>query len=242
MRIAITNDDGIRAEGLRVLVEWARRLGEVVVYAPKTEQSGKSHSIELHRAIEVLPVDYMDGVKAYSVDSTPSDCVRYALLGAKEKFDLVISGINRGFNIGRDVIYSGTVGAAFEAVALGAKAVAISTDPATYEGIGRHLDTVAELFERHRLLERHDLFNVNIPLQPRGVRFTRQGGPYYTDDFPAQGNQLYMPTGRLAYTDSGDDTLDTDATMHGYITVSPLTIIRTDMTMYEQLRKLEQGE
>ena len=119
MRILITNDDGINAKGLLPLAQWAQRLGDVTVIAPKVEQSGKSHGIEIHKAFEVKKVDFAPGIEAYSVDSTPADCVRIAILGMKKQFDLVISGINRGLNIGRDTIYSGTVGAIFEANALG---------------------------------------------------------------------------------------------------------------------------
>ena len=98
MRILITNDDGILAPALPHLVEWAKKLGEVMVVAPKVEQSGKSHAIDFTRPIEIKKVDLFGDVVAYSMDSTPADCVRFAVLGLKEKFDLVLSGINRGFN------------------------------------------------------------------------------------------------------------------------------------------------
>jgi len=129
LKILLTNDDGIWAEGMQVLMEFAYGIGDVTVAAPKTEQSGRSHAIELHKAFEVLPVEMPGCAEAYSVDSTPADCVRYAVLGLHKNFDLVISGVNRGLNVGRDIIYSGTVGAAFEAAALGAKALSISTEP-----------------------------------------------------------------------------------------------------------------
>ena len=126
MRILITNDDGYSAEGIRALALWATKLGEVTVIAPKVEQSGKSHAIDFTRPIEIKEVDEIPGVRTVYVDSTPADCVRFAVLGRKEKFDLVISGINRGLNIGRDIIYSGTVAAVFEAAALGTKGTRLS--------------------------------------------------------------------------------------------------------------------
>ena len=129
MRILITNDDGIQGEGLLHLVKWAQKLGEVVVAAPKVEQSAKSHSIQIHECFEVKKVDYLPGVTAYSVDSAPADCVRILTLGMHEKFDLVLSGINRGLNVGSDIMYSGTVAAVFEASNLGMKAIAVSTEP-----------------------------------------------------------------------------------------------------------------
>ena len=238
MRIALTNDDGIRGEGLRLLLDWASRHGEVTVVAPKEEQSGKSHSIELHRPFEVLPVDMPGAVKAMSVDSTPADCVRFALLGLEETFALVISGVNKGFNIGSDIMYSGTVGAAFEAAALGVPALAVSTDPRSFDSAREHLETVWQFIEENRLLQRNLAYNINIPLEAKGIRVTHQGGPYFTDAFEPRGQNLYMPMGRCIYEDKGDDTLDTDAVMHGYISVTPLTLIRTDMNVYEELKGL----
>ena len=125
MKILITNDDGIEAEGLKHLVNWARKLGEVSVFAPKTQQSATSQSIEIHGTFEVKKSSMFEGIEAYSVDSTPADCVRIAVLGMKKKFDLVLSGINNGPNVGGDIRYSGTVGACFEANMQGIKAMAI---------------------------------------------------------------------------------------------------------------------
>ena len=111
MRILLTNDDSVSASGLLPLIRWCQTLGEVTVAVPKFEQSGKSHGIELHEPYEAVEVELEPGLKVWTVDSTPADCVRFAVLGLRKEFDLCISGINRGFNIGTDLIYSGTVGA-----------------------------------------------------------------------------------------------------------------------------------
>ena len=100
MRILVTNDDGIRAPGIEILANWARKIGDVTVVAPKVEQSAKSHSINIHTAFEVKKVSWLDGIDCYSVDSSPSDCIRFAYNGLNMEFDLVLSGINRGFNVG----------------------------------------------------------------------------------------------------------------------------------------------
>ena len=163
MRILITNDDGIRASGLIPLVKWAMKLGQVTVIAPKVEQSGKSHGIEIHKSFSLEQVDLVDGVESYALDSTPADCVRYAILGRKDQYDLVISGINRGYNIGTDTLYSGTVAAVSEAGIIGLPAIALSTTPGYYEHAAEHLDTVWAYIQEHRLLEQHSLYNVNIP-------------------------------------------------------------------------------
>lgn len=235
MRILITNDDSISAPVLPHLVRWAQKLGEVTVVVPKYEQSGKSHSIELHKPFEVLPCDLFPGVRAFTVDSSPADCVRYAILGMRERFDLVISGINKGFNIGMDILYSGTVSAAMEGVALGSKAIAISTDPTSFDTAAAALDTVWTLFEENRLLEKNEIYNVNIPTEIKGIRITRQGGPYFSDTFPPAGENMVMPTGICVYEEGHDYAVDTNAVLHGYISISPLTADRTNKDVFTAL-------
>ena len=238
MRILITNDDSITAPVLPHLVRWARKLGEVTVVVPKVEQSGKSHSIELHHAFEVKKVDHLDGVECYTVDSSPADCIRYAVLGMHRQFDLVISGINKGFNVGTDIMYSGTAGAIFEAAALGIPAVALSTSPKTFEPALEQLDTVLEFFRQHDLMGKWQLYNVNFPLEFKGIRITHQGGPLYSDDFPSIGNDMVMPTGKYVYEFSDNMDLDTDATLHGYVSISPMTLVRSDPEMFRNLQYL----
>jgi 5'-nucleotidase len=238
MRILLTNDDGLRAEGLIPLIRWCRKLGEVIPVVPKVEQSGKSHSIEIHTPFEAKEVQLAPDITAWSVDSTPADCIRFAVLGLKMEFDLVISGVNRGLNIGRDIMYSGTAGAVFEAGSMKIPAVAISTDPASYPCDEKHLDTVYDFFIKHALMDKHTLYNVNIPKDPHSIRITRQGGPYYSDDFDPQGNDMYLARGKSIYTEGYDYEIDTNAALHGYISISPLTICRTDLGMFDKLKEL----
>lgn len=235
MRILITNDDGIGAEQLLPLVRWAKNLGEVTVAAPLYEQSAKSHGIEIHKPFTVSPVDLEEGVAAYAVDSTPADCVRFAVLGLGLEFDLVISGVNRGYNIGSDILYSGTVSAASEGALLGIPAVALSTCPENYHRSTEELSRVWQYITDHRLLEVHSAYNINIPPAPKGICITHQGGPYFSDAFPAVGDGLYQASGLCVHQNGGDLTLDTDATISGYISVMPLSINRTDRAVYEQL-------
>ncbi len=241
MRILITNDDGIYASQLIPLVQWAQKLGQVMVVAPKVEQSGKSHGIEIHKAFEAKMVDLIPGVTAWAVDSTPADCVRFAILGLHEKFDMVISGINRGLNIGFDIIYSGTVAAIFEAQALGVPyGLALSTEPKSYEGIVRHMDRVWDFVREKKLLDIHPYYNINIPAPAGAFRFTRQGGPYYSDDFIPQENDMYLPHGKDVFQDRASLELDTDAVLRdGCISIMPLTIYRVDMPAYEKLSAME---
>ena len=235
MRILITNDDGISSPILPILARRAQELGEVTVIAPKVEQSGKSHAIDFTRPIEIKRVDIGEGIRAYSMDSTPADCVRFAVCGLKEHFDLVISGVNRGFNLGKDIVYSGTIGAIFEAARLGIKGVALSTDPRTFSAAEEKLDTVLEFFVKHRLLDRNNIYNVNIPLDDKGTLVTRQGGIYFTDDFVHRDGDIYIQVGEMAKNDSTDLSLDTVAVINNYISITPLISEKTNLPLFEEL-------
>ena len=150
----------------------------------------------------------------------------------------MISGINRGLNIGRDTIYSGTVGAIFEANALGVPALAFSTSPAYYDRAIQHLDAIYDFICSNQLMEKNDLYNINIPNDPVGFRITRQGGPYYSDDFKLVGDNRYQACGICIHENKGDLTLDTDAVVSGFISISPLTVSRVDLGLYEKLKEL----
>lgn len=238
MRICITNDDGIHSEGLQRLVQWAQKLGEVYVYAPKVEQSAKSHAVEIHKPFEARRDHVPGAVKAWAVDSTPADCIRFAVLGQHERFDLVISGINRGLNIGQDIMYSGTCSAAMEAVALGMNAMAISTEPDTFDDAVAQLDRVWEYITTRDLYSKARLWNVNIPLRTtEEMRITRQGGPYYSDDFAPEANDMYRPVGKAIYAPVEHSEFDTDCVLRDRcISLSPLTVDRTDWKAYAALK------
>ena len=237
MRILITNDDGIEALGIKLLVEWAKKLGEATVVAPKVEQSGKSHGIELHKPIEVLDRRDLYGVEAYSVDSTPADCVRFGVLGMKRKYDLILSGINNGANLGKDIVYSGTVGAIFEAAAVDHKAIALSTIPDALEDAAKYLDTVYDFITENKLLDMNPIYNINIPKVANGVKITRQGRSFFSDEFVPIGNNLYTQKG--FYTpdkDQNDVTLDAVAVNRGFISITPMQNDRTAKNVFQKLK------
>ena len=241
MKILITNDDGIENIGIRLLAEWAKKLGEVTVVAPKVEQSAKSHAIDFTRPIEIKKVPLCDGVTAYSMDSTPADCVRFGVLGLKEKFDLVLSGINKGVNLGADIVYSGTVGAVFEAARLGIKAIAFSSFPSDQEGAAKYFDQAYNYIVGNGMFEENGIFNVNIPQEVKGIRMTYQGSPYFSDSFVlADGEEgIYVQEGAPVPDECPEDMdRDTVAILHGYITVTPLLATRTNMQAFEKFKKL----
>ena len=238
MRILITNDDGVFAEGIRVLCEWAKTKGEVTVVAPKVEQSGKSHAIDFTRPIEIKKVDLMDGVEAYSMDSTPADCIRYAVLGMNGKFDIVFSGVNRGFNLGKDIVYSGTAGAIFEGGRLGIPGIAFSTQPDTFEGAKKYFDTAYDFIIENGLLDKNMLYNVNIPNTDGKIRITKQGGIYFHDEFKYLGDDMWEQTGYIINDNEGDPNLDTDSVRDGFISITPLVSGRTNMGVFEEIKKI----
>lgn len=239
MRILVTNDDSISSEVLLPLAKWAKQFGEVTVVVPKQEQSGKSHCIEIHKAFEVVEVPFDDpDIKAYTVDSSPADCVRYAIEGMHLEFDFVISGINRGVNLGIDMLYSGTVGAVFEAACFGIPAVALSTEPGGFDEAMAALDDIKEFFIKHDLMKKNSIYNVNIPIGSKGIRITRMGHRYYADDFLPQENNMFLPTGKSVWKDNGDYNIDTNAVLTGYTSILPLTLDRTNMAVFEELSKL----
>lgn len=235
MRILITNDDSISAEQLLPLVKYCRKFGDVTVAVPAVEQSAKSHGIELHKPFRVQK-QLLDGdVTTYVIDSTPADCVRYVVLGLEQRFDLVISGVNRGLNMGSDILYSGTVSAVREAVLQQIPAIALSTTPENYDNATAYLDQVFDYISANKLLEIHNAYNINIPAEPKGVKITRQGGMYFSDGFVNVEGDMYRASGKCVYTPSDDLTLDTDATISGYISIMPLSMNVTDMDVFNKL-------
>ncbi len=241
MKILITNDDGIDALGLRLLAEWAKKLGEVTVVAPKRGQSAKSHAIEIVQAFEIKKVPYVDGVEAYSVDSTPADCVRFGIVGLHKQYDLVFSGINKGVNIGGDIVYSGTIAAVFEAAKQGVKAVAFSSFPDEQEAAAKYLDTAYDYLVKNDLFAENAIYNINIPAKAKAVRMTYQGTTYYSDGFEHVEGDMYRQVGEMIPDEHPEDLdRDTVALHNGYITVTPLMESRTNMQIFEKFRTIDE--
>jgi len=228
--ILLTNDDGFDAPGLAALVEAMKGVGELLVVAPDREQSGSSHSLTLERPLRAIRV--ADG--RFRVDGTPTDCVHLAVdtLADGRRPDLVLSGINRGLNVGDDVTYSGTVAGALEGTLLHIPSIAYSSeidesgnaDFSTGTAFVRHL--AGEVLSRG--LPEGVFLNVNIPARPGAtVRITRQGRRRYR----ATSIERLDPSGRPYYWIAGADTEprgepdgDHAAIRDGCISVSPLHI------------------
>ena len=238
MRILIANDDGIKSPVLPLLAKWAMKLGEVTIAAPKFEQSGKSQAIQFIHEIEITEVEIAPSIVGYSVDSTPADCVRFGIFGLNRKYDLIISGINRGYNLGDDIVYSGTCGAIFEGSRVGINGLAISTDVDNLMNAPEHLDMVWDYIQKNDLYAYNSLYNVNIPHDPKEIRITKQGGMYYTDTFVHKGGQLYVQSGEVV-KDAGPDPLsDINAIRANAISITPLIASRTEMSVFQKLNNI----
>lgn len=235
MKILITNDDGIKSPVLPLLAEWAKKLGEVTVAAPKVEQSGKSQAIDFTHPIEITKVDLVPDVTAYAVDSTPADCVRFGVLGLNVQYDLIISGINRGYNLGDDIVYSGTCGAIFEGARLNINGLALSTDPENLLEAPKFLDEVWDYIQKNELYKYNNLYNVNIPSAPSGIRITKQGGMFFQDSFIHCEGQLYVQSGEIRKDCGTDPTTDINTVRAGLTSVLPLIATRTEMSVFDQL-------
>jgi len=229
-RVLITNDDGFNAPGIKALVEVIYEYtSNIIVIAPATQMSAISHARIFTHGFTFKKEDniYKD-VNTYSLDGTPADCVRFAKDALKEEFDYIISGINNGYNLGDDILYSGTCGAAFEAVLAGYKALCFSSKEHLEKEASIYIkDAIEYIFNNEYLLNKK-LLNINIPLNFIGIKVTHQGYNEFKTTFNKVDN-LYYPTGYpLGPLIKQSDDADIIAVTNGYISITPLTIDRTD--------------
>lgn len=252
MRIVVTNDDGIFAPGIRALAEALVPFGDISIIAPSREQSGMSHAITVDRPLRMDQINAIPGFenRCFMVDGTPADCVKMAVFGLGLRPDMVVSGINIGENLGTDVLYSGTVSAAIEAVLLGIPAVAISQ----VGGELRHLETsarvTADLLRTHLhlfeqgLIPRDGLLNINVPAcdysDLKGVKVTRLGNQEFRNRVEVRrdprGKVYYWMTGGRELEEPSDVDIDYYAVRAGYISITP---IHFDLTYHRLIQELK---
>ena len=242
MRILVSNDDGYMAPGIKVLAEALSSIAEVTVVAPNVNCSAASNSLTIYNPLRTNQSD--NGFIA--VNGTPADCVHLAITGLlKDEPHMVVSGINSGPNLGEDVLYSGTVGAAMEGRYLGLPAIAISAcafEPLHFETAGK---VAVELVERltHAPLPADSILNVNVPdvayRELAGYKVTRCGQRHKSEPViqstDPRGRTLYWVGAPGPEADAGDET-DFHAISHNYISVTPLKV---DLTNTALIPKLE---
>ncbi|MEX1295732.1 MAG: 5'/3'-nucleotidase SurE [Candidatus Limnocylindrales bacterium] len=238
MRILISNDDGIYSPGISALARVALDFGEVCVVAPDVERSSSGHSITSSLPLRYRATELSVDVEAYRVDGTPADCVALGIHLWGE-VDVVLSGINIGTNLGNAIWHSGTLAAAKQAVLQGISGVALST-PAEplprFEAMAPHVHEVLQLLlSRSRI----PLVNVNLPPDPRGIRWARQAVERYhgevvpgTDPY---GRDLYWFTAR--HLESSLEDTDRWALDNGFVALTPLRLDLTDHAALSRLRR-----
>ncbi|MEZ4801856.1 MAG: 5'/3'-nucleotidase SurE [Gelidibacter sp.] len=245
--ILVTNDDGITAPGVRALIEVMNELGDVIVVAPDSPQSGMGHAITINSTLFVEKVKVDKGTqKEYSCSGTPVDCVKLAvkeIIGRRP--DLCVSGINHGANSSINVIYSGTMSAALEAGIEGIPAIGFSLCDynwnANFGPAKLHVKTIVENVLKHGLPD-GVVLNVNIPNLPKkqikGIKICRQAKANWEEEFDKrknpQGRDYYWLTGKFVNLDSGEDT-DEWALEQGYISVVP---VQFDLTAHHAMQHL----
>lgn len=248
MRIVLTNDDGIYSDGIRALIRRLEPEHEVYVFAPDRERSATGHAITLHHPLRAEKVQFRDTrSECWAIDGTPSDCVKLGIEGIlKELPDLVISGINKGANLGTDILYSGTVSAALEGILMGVPSLAISL--AAHEGwdFTCAADFTAQIIAwlQENPLRKLTLLNINVPSLPKdeiaGVAITKLGSRSYTNSFERRTD----PRGRVYYWLAGEvvDDLEAEGTdliaiKNNQISITPVSIQLTDVEMLQDLSK-----
>ena len=250
MKILITNDDGIYAEGIRMLYLALEDLGELTVVAPDTERSAVGHAITLSDPLRVKNVSRGGRFFGYAVTGTPADCVKIGIRAIlSERPDIVVSGINLGPNVGYSVLYSGTVSGATEGAMLGIPSIAVSLgtfENADYGYAARFARKTVDMVARHKGLPRGTLLNINIPAvapgQIKGVRIVKQSERAIEERFDKREDPrrrtYYWLTGEIIESDGQDDA-DLETLRNNYVTITP---IHCDMTNYDFLETLKGWE
>lgn len=253
MRILITNDDGIDSKGLHALVREIEKENEVVVVAPSEQKSACGHSVTLHRPLIIKEVK-IEGIKskAYSIDGTPADCVKIAIDKiSNSKFDKIISGINQGYNLGTDVIYSGTVSAAIEAAIYKIPSIAVSLgynknmdfeDNNIYIAAAEYANIILKYSVKNNLSE-DIVLNVNVPPidknKIKGIKVCQLGNRIYQNCYV----EHKIDDGEIGYKISGtandidDESTDVYNIKRGYVTVTPLHYDLTNFKILNEVSK-----
>lgn len=254
--ILVTNDDGITAPGIRALVEVALQIGEVVIVAPDSPQSGMGHAISVHDPIRLHKSRAFEdlNLEAFECSGTPVDCVKLAknVVFKDREIDICVSGINHGSNASINIIYSGTLSAAMEASLEGIPSIGFSlldfSYDADFEAAKLHIKQLIE-YVLENGLENGNLLNVNIPAVERsaikGIKVCRQAEAHWVEEFmeavDPRGQKYYWLTGRFINEDEGTDT-DIWALENNFISVVPSMHDLTNYKAISTLKALETAE
>lgn len=246
--ILITNDDSISAKGIASLVEAMRPLGDILVVAPDSPQSGMGHAITIHSPLRLSKSNQFEDISSYTCSGTPVDCVKLAIYEIlKKRPDLLVSGINHGANASTNVLYSGTMSAAVEGAIEGIPSIGFSildhAADADFTAAQDYATRIAQAVLKNKL-QTGVCLNVNIPKgkpnQINGMKICRQGRAFWEDSFDKRkdpsGNAYYWLTGKFETSDKGEDT-DMWALEHKYVSIVPTQF---DMTAHHLISQLNE--
>ncbi|GHA53545.1 5'/3'-nucleotidase SurE [Pontibacter akesuensis] len=249
--ILVSNDDGITAPGIRTLVKVAMKVGEVVVVAPNSPQSGMGHAITIGNTLRLDRSIALEdlGVEAYECSGTPADCVKLAKhhVLRDRQADLVVSGINHGSNSSISVLYSGTMSAAIEAAIEGLPAIGFSLCDYGHEADFSHTEEFVEKIIRQAIAHRipdNTALNVNFPKKSsepiKGIKICRQAHAKWQEEFDERldphNRKYYWMTGSFVNNDKGEDT-DEWALVNNYISIVPCQF---DMTAFHAIGQINE--
>ncbi|OXT07593.1 5'/3'-nucleotidase SurE [Thermoanaerobacterium thermosaccharolyticum] len=247
MNVLLTNDDGILSPGINKLADILKGSYNVVVVAPDRERSAVGHAITMHKPLRIKKIKDEENLKIFHANGTPSDCVKLGIdVVMKDKPDIIVSGINDGFNLGTDILYSGTVSAAMEGSINGFSSIAISLEA------GSDITDKALLFIKKLIksvakngLPKNALLNVNIPNisdNYSGVKITKLGYRNYVENFTRRidphGREYYWLAGKVSENINEEDS-DIVAVKNGFISITP---IQFDLTMYNLIDTLKKWD
>lgn len=240
MKILLVNDDGIDSLGLKILAEELKPLGDIYIFAPEKHQSGMSQALTIRKKIKVKDYGSLYGsMKAFSGKGTPADCTRLALFFYENiKFDLVVSGINQGANLGSDVLRSGTVGAATEAASLGIPAVAVSSPYKDFTMAKNYIKDLIKYLYENKLTSSDYVLNINFPSDlfktPKGVMFSVQGEHKHKPVFVKKSFNSYLAVYKK-YEKEEKDNSDAYCYKNGIISITPVFEDRSKSLFSEKL-------
>ena len=241
MNILLVNDDGINEKAMHILAKKLTKYGNVTICVPDCGRSGSSHSITLHQPITFKYEKEINNMRCYSISSTPADCVRMATNILGISFDVVISGINNGLNLGTDIIYSGTVAAAMEGHILGFKSIAISMDVDCYNMIEQEIDSLLEFIFVNDLPSKEYILNINFPSKDfsfsKGIKIGTMGVKKFKSSFKKIADDRYIESDFQISYDSNPDT-DVNLCKNGFISIVPLQLEQTAHDFVNKLKNI----
>lgn len=246
MEILLVNDDGIYSEGILALARALKGNHHVTIVAPHKQMSGTSHALTMNAYLNFQPLEIMEGVASYVLSGTPADCSKFGIeVIVGHKPDLVLSGINKGYNLGSDVLYSGTVNAAIEASALGVKSIAISQDymadnfDKAAEYIACNLEKLTSMLPD----DNRTILSINFPIVDvangyKGAKVTTVGWRIYEDEYKYNALKGYYITGQPILTEDKLPHSDESAVESDYISISPIKADFNDYALFEKIKNI----